>query len=73
MFVLQLEAMRQLTLHTAWTMDRFGNKVRSLLLFCCFFDSFVYSDFSRHDCVYKNCSTANGNSVCNNLGHVAVS
>ena len=41
MFVLQLEAMRQLTLHTAWTMDRFGNKVRSLLLFCYVFDSFI--------------------------------
>jgi hypothetical protein len=25
--MMQLEAMRQLTLHTAWTMDRFGNKV----------------------------------------------
>jgi hypothetical protein len=30
--LLQLEEMRQLTLHTAWTMDRFGNKVRVRLL-----------------------------------------
>lgn len=41
MFVLQLEAMRQLTLHTAWTMDRFGNKVRSFCFFVAFFYSFI--------------------------------
>lgn len=32
LILLQLEEMRQLTLHTAWSMDQFGNKVHFCLL-----------------------------------------